>query len=75
MARLTESERQELLQLAASEALRRDMEYLASHRHNPVIVDGKVDMDRLLDFLNQMAEFTNHARRPFVRMVERVMKL
>lgn len=75
MARLNEEERAEFLRLAESASLREDMEYLASHRHNPVIVDGRPDLDRLVDFLNQFNECLNHMPRPFVPMREEKMRL
>ena len=75
MAMLSEKEREEMLRLAASSSLRDDMAYLVSHRHNPVLVNGVVDMDRLLDFLNEFNEFINHEPKPFVPMIEKEMKL
>jgi hypothetical protein len=55
--------------------MREDMRHVAGHRHNPVIVDGKVDTDRLLDFLNQFNEFLNHAPKPFRPIVDKDMRL
>jgi macrodomain Ter protein organizer (MatP/YcbG family) len=75
MPKLSKQEREEMTRLAASSSLREDMAYLASHRHNPVLVNGVVDMDRLLDFLNQYNEFINHEPKPFVPMSEKEMKL
>ena len=75
MALISKSEKDEMLQLANSSSLREDMEYLSSHRHNPVIVDGRVDMDRWLDFLNGFNEFINHEPRPFKPMIDENMKL
>ncbi len=75
MPLISERERQELLRLAASPSLRDDMEYLASHRHNPALVNGIVDMDRLIEFVTQFNEFINHKPKPFVPMIDRDMKL
>jgi len=75
MAAITKQEKEEMLRLAASSSLREDMEYLSSHRYNPVLVDGKVDMDRLIDFLTQFNEFINHEPKPFKPMIDREMKL
>ncbi len=72
---LNADEKEELLRLANSSSMKKDMKYLSEHRHNPVIVDGQVDMDRLLDFLNGFNEFINHEPKPFKPMVEREMKL
>lgn len=75
MAAISRQEKDEMLRLAASSSLREDMEYLSSHRHNPVLVEGKVDMDRVIDFLTQFNEFINHEPKPFKPMIDRDMKL
>jgi len=75
MAMLSEEEKNEMMRLSGSSSLRQDMEYLATHRHNPVVSNGSVDMDRLLEFLTEFNEFINHKPKPFKPMVERVMKL
>jgi len=65
MAVLSETERLDMLRLSESASLRKDMEYLSSHRHNPVLVNGAYDMDRLIEFLSQFNEFINHQPKPF----------
>ncbi len=75
MATIGKLEKEEMLRLAASSSLREDMRYLASHRHNPVLVNGKIDLDRLIEFLTQFNEFINHQPKPFKPMIEKVMKL
>ena len=75
MAAIGKQEREEMLRLAASLSLREDMNYLSAHRHNPVIVAGKVDLDRLIEFLTHFNEFINHKPRPFKPMVDKDMKL
>ena len=75
MAIISKQEKEEMLRLAASSSLREDMAYLSDHRHNPVIVDGKIDLDRLIEFLTQFNEFINHKPKPFKPMIDRVMKL
>jgi len=55
--------------------VKKDMEYLSSHRHNPVLVNGAFDMDRLIEFLSQFNEFINHQPKPFSPMIEKDMKL
>jgi hypothetical protein len=72
---LDAKEKRELLRLAGSSSLREDMGHLSAHRHNPLIVDGAVSMDRLLAFLTQFNEFINHRPKPFTPIVDRVMKL
>jgi hypothetical protein len=51
------------------------MAYLSAHRHNPTLVNGIVDMDRLIEFVTQFNEFINHEPMPFVPMITRDMKL
>lgn len=75
MAPISEKAKEDLLRLAKSESLRRDMERLRATRHNPVLVNGKVDIDRLLEFLTQYNEFINHQPKPFRKIIDRVMKL
>ena len=72
---LTKREKEELISLAGSASLREDMRKVARNRHNPVMVNGKVDMDRLIAFLNKYNEFINHEPKPFKPMIDRVMKL
>jgi hypothetical protein len=75
MALISELEKKEMLRLAGTSSLREDAEYLTAHRHNPVLIDGKVDMDRLLEFLTEFNEFINHKPKPFKPMLDRDMKL
>lgn len=72
---LSEKVKEELRSLAKSSTLRDDMRHVALNRHNPIIVNGEVDMDRLLEFLDQYNAFVNHGPKPFKPMIERVMKL
>lgn len=73
--RLSEEERAELLELSRSESLRKDMMTVAENRHNPFMVDGEVDVDRVVEFLTQYNEFLNHPRKPFRPFIEKNMKL
>jgi hypothetical protein len=75
MSFLSEQERQEMLRFSESASMRKDMEYLSLHRHNPVLVNGAFDMDRLIEFLSQFNEFINHQPKPFLPMIEKDMKL
>jgi len=75
MALISEHEKKEMLRLAGSSSLREDAEYLNAHRHNPVVIDGKVDMDRLIEFLTEYNEFINHKPKPFIPMIDKNMKL
>jgi len=68
-------EQEEMLQLSKSSSLRADMRYIAAHRHNPLLADGKVNLDRLITLLNEYNEFINHKPKPFKPMIDRIMKL
>jgi len=72
---LSIKEQEELRRLAQSSSLRADMRYVAAHRHNPLLVDGKVDMDRFITFLTEYNEFINHKPKPFKPIIDRIMKL
>ncbi|GMT48437.1 MAG: hypothetical protein IEMM0007_2003 [bacterium] len=75
MAVISENEKRELLRLAESSSLRKDMRHLSSNRHNPFIRDGKVDVDAYIEFVTQYNEFINHEPKAFKPMVDKVMKL
>ena len=72
---LSEKEKQELLETARSQSMREDMRHLAANTHNPLLNNGKVDLDGFIEFLNGYNEFINHQHRPFKPMVDRLMKL
>lgn len=72
---ISEQERRDMLRLVESSSVRKDMEYLSEHRHNPVLINGAFDMDRLIEFLSQFNEFINHQPKPFLPMIEKDMKL
>lgn len=75
MAGKNDIEKEEMLRLAGSPDMKRDMAYLRAHRHNPVLVAGAVDMDRLVEFITQFNEFINHQPKPFRKIIDRKMKL
>jgi len=72
---LSEKERQECSAVAGSGSLRDDMRHMAENRHNPFLKDGKVDVDRYIDFLNAYNEFINHMPKPFKPIIDRIMRL
>jgi hypothetical protein len=72
---LSEKEKQEWTVLAESTSLRDDMRRLSESRHNPFLKDGRVDIDKYIDFLNEYNEFINHTPKPFKPMIDRIMKL
>ena len=72
---ISEIEKKEFLRLAKSLSMKEDMKQLSALRHNPLIIDGKVDVDRWIEFLTQFNEFINHQPKPFRPIIDRVMKL
>ena len=70
-----EKEKQEWRELAQSDTLREDMRRLEKNRHNPFIVNGRVDLDKYIRFLTEFNAFANHARRPFHRIIDKDMRL
>ena len=72
---LSKKEKQEWTVLAESTSLRDDMRRLSESRHNPFLKDGRVDIDKYIDFLNEYNEFINHTPKPFKPMIDRIMKL
>lgn len=75
MAMIDEHAKAELLRLASSRSLKEDMRHLSLHRHNPLIEDDQISIDRLLEFLNGFNEFINHEPKPFKPMLDRDMRL
>lgn len=75
MAKISDAEKTELLRLVKSTSIKKDMELISNQRYNPVIIDGKVNMDRVLEFLTQFNEFINHEPKPFEAIIDKEMKL
>jgi len=63
MARLTDTERKELL--TASQALAKDMASLKKTGHGFYTDNGDIDLIKVRAFLNQMNEMLGHPRKPF----------
>ncbi len=72
---LNEKEKQEWREWAQSDTLREDMRRLEKNRHNPFIVNGRVDLDKYIRFLTEFNAFANHARKPFHRIIDKDMRL
>lgn len=73
--RLNELEKSELIALAESKSMRADSERLKATRPNPFMVDGKVDCDRVIEFLTEYNEFLNHPMKPHREFIEKNMRL
>ncbi len=72
---INDRQKEELPRLAQAATLKNDMRYLNEHRHNPLLVNGKVDIDRWITFLSEYNEFINHSPKPFRQIIDRIMKL
>lgn len=71
--RISDRDREDLLELAASASLRDDMRRIASSRRVPTGKTG--DMDYLIAFLTELNEFLGHEPKPFRPMLHKDMKL
>jgi hypothetical protein len=72
---LNKEEKKELENLAKSPKLQGDMAVLSKRRYNPFIVNGNIDIDRLLIFLTDYNYFINHALKSFHRIIDKDMRL
>jgi len=72
---INKQEKSDLRALAASESMRADSERLRAARPNPFMVDGKVDCDRVMEFLTDYNEFLNHPMKPHLTFIEKNMRL
>jgi hypothetical protein len=73
--KISDADRAELLALSKSESMRDDLAHIAANRHNPLLVDGEVSVDRVIEFLTQYNEFLNHPIKPARPFLEHNMKL
>lgn len=74
-SRLSEKDKKELLEMAASQPLRDDFRIIARNRFNPFVVQGSVDLEKYISFLNDYSEFLHHRGRPFQRITTRDMRM
>jgi len=75
MAKLSKEAARELKELAALAQTRKDFVRLSKNRHNPFIVNGKVDLDRWVAFLSDYGDFVNHTPKPFRKIRTQFNKL
>lgn len=73
--KLSEKAEKELVDLAKSDGLRKDLIRLKAQWQNPFVKDGKVDVDEFIEFVQQFNEFINHEPKPFKPMIDKEMKL
>ena len=72
---LTEDAKESMREDARSESLRQEMHFLREHHANSFMVNGAVDTDRVLEFLQFYNEFMNHPLKETREFIERNMKL
>lgn len=72
---LSREDKRELLEMARSKRIREDFRKIAENRYNPFLVNGAVDLEKFISFLNDYNEFINHKMRPFRKIVDRDMRL
>jgi hypothetical protein len=75
MAVLTEQERRELKELAASSSLREDLQILSRRHSRHFFRDGRVDVDLIVVFLTEFNEMINHQPKPFKKIIDHDMRL
>lgn len=73
--KLSEKAENELIELARSEELRKDMEMMKAQWKTPFIKDGRVDVDAYIEFVTEFNEFINHKPKPFKKIIEKAMRL
>lgn len=71
--KIREARKKNILYFEGQEA--RAFELVRKNMYNPFIVDGKIDTDKVLEFLCQFNEFINHSRRPFTPIITFDLKL
>lgn len=69
------SEPEQSFFFADDRVMAEEMKIIQRQRHNPFVKDGKVDAEAYGEFVVQFNEFIGHAPKPFVRMIDRDMRL
>lgn len=72
---VSDKSQEELLKYSQSVAFKKDMNTVAGGKHNPFIKNGRVDADAYIEFVTQYNEFVNHKPKPFIRIIDRDMRL
>lgn len=72
---LSDQDKKELLEMARSKQIREDFRIMAANRRNPFLVNGVVNLDKFIDFLNDYNEFAGHPIKPFRKIVTKRMLL
>lgn len=72
---LSEKVKKELRELAHSPKLQEDMKILSKNKYSPFLVNGNIDIDKFLLFLNEYNYFINHNPRRFCKIIDKDMRL
>ena len=64
-----------MLEMAHSTQIREDYRKMEQHSHNPFLVNGRVDLDKFIDFLNEYNDFFGHKKRQFSKIIDKDMRL
>lgn len=72
---LSDKEKEELKYFSKSIDLRNDFRKIAENRINPLLINGKINLDNLISFLNGFNEFVSHKGRPFHKIKTTLNKM
>ncbi|MBM3254157.1 MAG: hypothetical protein FJZ16_07885 [Candidatus Omnitrophica bacterium] len=72
---LDNEEKKEMREVAHSPQFKNDLRRVSETRYNPFIVNGNVDLDRVIEFLNEFNNFISHNQRPFRKIIDKICKL
>lgn len=72
---LSSEQKEELLVTARSSKLKKDLEQVSKKRYNPFVINGQIDIDRYLTFLNEYNLFVDHRPRPFRKIIAKDIRL
>ncbi len=75
MIKISKKAEKEFKKFSELHSFRKDMDMIASSRHQPFLKDGKVDVDAYIEFVTQFNEFINHTPKPFKRIIDKDMRL
>lgn len=56
-------------------SLTQDMQFIASHCHNPFVKDNVVNVEAYIEFVCQYNEFINHEPKQFKPLIDKDMTL
>ena len=69
---LSQEDKKELLEMAHSAQIREDYRKMEQCRHNHFLVNGAVDVDRVIEFLNEYNDFFGHKNASLARLLIKI---